>query len=127
DVFGNVAGRIRTAAIDLAGVFAAERPATYAGIAAVSIDHDLTPGQPRVTFRTRNMPQAGAIHYDVLVLWQIKFVLLEYRRKDMLDDVGTHLVGRDLFIMRNGGYQLFNRHRSTLFVANRHLCFTIGA
>ena len=59
DILGDVAGHIGSAAVDLGRVLPGKGAAAVAGVSAVGIDDDLSPGQARVPRGTADDEAAG--------------------------------------------------------------------
>ena len=85
DIFGHMAGGIGRGAVHLCGIFSGKGPAAVAGISAVGIHNNLTPGQAAVAYRPSYDKPPGGIDKDLGVIIQ------ELRGKDRLDDLLVHV------------------------------------
>src|SRR5581483_795854 len=131
DVLGDIPRHVAGAAIDLAGVLAAERPATVRAAPAVAIDDDLAPGQAGVAVRSADHELAGRVDVENNVV--VPELLGDARPNHLLDDLplglladGVLLLVQHGFIVLGGDDDRVNARRPLADVLNGHLALAVG-
>ena len=125
-VLGHPASGVRSRAVDLRGVFAAERSTAVATHAAVRVDDDLATGQTGVGVRSTLHELACRVHvHRVVVFGELR---RDRRTNHLLDEVGPNDgVARDAISMLRADEHGTQTHRDAVFVVERDLGLAVGA
>src|SRR5699024_4699646 len=119
------ARRIRSRAVDLAGVFAAERAAAMARVAAVGIDDDLAAGQAGVALGAAHDETAGGV--DVVFGALVHHFGGDDVGDDLALDVGVQLFLRNFGAVLAGDDDGVDAHRLAVLILHRDLALTVRA
>ena len=124
-ILSHIPGGVAGGAVHLGRVFAAERAAAVAGIAAVGVHDDLAPGQTRVARGAAQHKAAGRVDVYLGVL------LPEVLGNDLVNDLGENAVfqlpAADLLVMLGGNDHRVHGHGLAVLIFYRHLTFAVGS
>jgi len=129
DVFGDEAGGVGGRTVDFAGVFAGERAAAVAGVAAVGVYDDLAAGDAGIGLRTADDEDAGGVDVVGDVAGDVLVILSQHGLDNVLLDERLDIGLLEFGVVLGGQHNRVNGQRLVGggVIGDCHLGFGVGA
>ena len=126
DVLGHPPHRVGRRAVDLGGIFPAERAAAVPRHAAVGVHDDLAAGEPGIALRSADDKAARGVDEDVPVR-RLEPRLAQHRLHDQAHDPGAQVLAVHEVGVLGRHDDLAHAHRTIAFVDDAHLGLPVRA